>query len=322
MKKRLTNNLLWKIFSVFCATILWLVVINIQNPEEILTIQNIEVKTINTNIVDENNLVITKKDKEFIDVKFIGSRLSLEKLRKRKNDINAQIDMSFYTKVGVDSPNPMPVKIEIPLQFKDVVRVYEKNPEYIQVTLEQNTEQSKKVELEIKNQVKEGYEIVKDKIRLNPSEIVIDGSATAINAISKVKATIDVGDNYKSIKTNVPIKFYDVNGKEITRISANANVTNVEIPILKKKTLTYSVQTINNLDSNLKLEGITLSPNEILILGSEQDIDVIDSQISIPVDLADINESKAIKYEIKLPEDVINMQGVNFITINVNVSKK
>ncbi|HAN10413.1 MAG TPA: hypothetical protein DCP90_07350 [Clostridiales bacterium] len=319
MRKTDSSNLLWKIFSIILAVLLWFIVINIQNPIETLTIKNIPIKLINMEKVDKNNLIITDKGIDMEKVKFRGNRLALEKLRKGLSKISASVDMQNYTKVGAKNPNSMQVQIEIPDELKEYIKVEEQEPQYIQVILEENKEISKPIELELNNNVKAGYQILKDKIKMRPTEVVIDGAASDINAIYKVKAEVDIGELNKTLKINVPIKFYDINKNEIMGLRANANVTNVELPIVKYKTITFKTELLNELRDSLALESITLSPSEILVTGEEAVIDKLDSIWSIPLDLSTITQSKVIEQEIILPEGVISSQDSGVVTINVNV---
>ncbi|OGO85984.1 MAG: hypothetical protein A2Y24_08490 [Clostridiales bacterium GWE2_32_10] len=318
MKKRLTNNLGLKIFSVFFATVLWFIVINIQNPIETMTLNNMPIKFLNTDIIDENNLIITNKDVTSVNLRFRGNRLALEKLNKDISTVKIWVDMKYYTKVGGNNPNNMPITIEIPTYLKEYVRV-EENPKYVQVTLEENKEIKKNIEIDFKNNVKDGYEILTDKIKIIPSEIIVDGSATNVNQIDKVKVKIDIGNLTKDFKSNVPIKFYNVNGNEITGLRANANVTNVQIPVNKIKTINFKVETINSLKAPLQLTDISITPSQITISGDEDVINRLDDVVTIPIDLSTITESKAIKHEVVLPERVINKQEIDFLTININV---
>ena len=56
MKKKLTNNLLLKIISVIAAFLLWMVVINIDNPTDTFTISNIPITVQNENALTDSNL--------------------------------------------------------------------------------------------------------------------------------------------------------------------------------------------------------------------------------------------------------------------------
>jgi len=51
MRKRLTNNLGLKILSVMVAFVIWLVILNVDDPTITTRITGIDVKTINTYII-------------------------------------------------------------------------------------------------------------------------------------------------------------------------------------------------------------------------------------------------------------------------------
>ena len=47
MKKWLTNNLALKVISILVAMVLWLIVVNIDDPDKTRTFTNIEVQVLN-----------------------------------------------------------------------------------------------------------------------------------------------------------------------------------------------------------------------------------------------------------------------------------
>ena len=59
MKKILTNNIAYKLLSLFFAVIFWLIVVNIDDPEVTRTIQGIPVTTLDEEVITEKNQVYT-----------------------------------------------------------------------------------------------------------------------------------------------------------------------------------------------------------------------------------------------------------------------
>ena len=57
MKVKITNNILFKCISVIVAVVLWLLVIKINDPVQIVTIRNIPVTILNDNLIAESEQV-------------------------------------------------------------------------------------------------------------------------------------------------------------------------------------------------------------------------------------------------------------------------
>lgn len=317
MKKKVMSNFFWKVFSVVFATVLWFIVINIQNPIETVMIKNIPITLTNMSIINENNLLVSEKSVEVVNVRFKGKRLDVENLTENSSNIKANVDMKYYTGVGTEHINNLQIQIMIPTEYSESVKVEEQDPKYIQITLEENKEVSKKVEVEIQNKVKDGYELIKDKIKMSPEEVTIDGSARQINKIDKVKAIVDATNLSKTIKTKVTIKFYDVNGNEITDVNANTKVVSLELPVLKKKVLSLVPGTTFELTGNTTIKNIILTPATITVAGDESVIDKMGDSLSVPIDLTDVRQSKTLKQNITLPDGVEVLSGANVVTVDI-----
>ena len=93
MKKRLTNNWGLKLFSIIFAILLWLVVVNVDNPVKTNTFDNIPVKLQNTNLVTDEGLVYEVLDStDTVTVSVSAPRSYLELLSK--DDIVAVADFN------------------------------------------------------------------------------------------------------------------------------------------------------------------------------------------------------------------------------------
>ena len=53
MKKKIFNNLIFKIAAVISAIVLWLIIVNVDNPTTTRTIYNIPVNLKNTETLDD-----------------------------------------------------------------------------------------------------------------------------------------------------------------------------------------------------------------------------------------------------------------------------
>ena len=82
MKKILTNNIAYKLLSLFFAVIFWLIVVNIDDPEVTRTIQGIPVTTLDEEVITEKNQVYTILSGKEVTVTIKGPRSEVDKMSK------------------------------------------------------------------------------------------------------------------------------------------------------------------------------------------------------------------------------------------------
>ena len=80
MKKKLTNNLVLKIASVLFAVIVWLIVLNINDPSKTVTVSDIPVEIINDDAITELGKTYTVKSGSACTIKITGPRSIVDQL--------------------------------------------------------------------------------------------------------------------------------------------------------------------------------------------------------------------------------------------------
>ena len=97
MKKLFTHNLPWKIVSLLLATVLWLFVINSQNPTQPQKIENIPVEVRGLSELSGKGFVIQNEDQlknQTLKVVVEGPRLETEKIVKDPALIDVKLDLT------------------------------------------------------------------------------------------------------------------------------------------------------------------------------------------------------------------------------------
>lgn len=89
--KKLTNNLGWKILSFLLACLLWLAVINIEDPQVTTTIRGIAVEKQNEDAITSQKQAIQYVAGNTVDVKVKGRRSVVSRLTA--SNIKAYVDM-------------------------------------------------------------------------------------------------------------------------------------------------------------------------------------------------------------------------------------
>ena len=91
MKKKLMNNLVIKLLSVFVAFFVWLVIINVIDPTTTKHFSSIPVVILNENVITSANQVFEVESGDTVDVTVKGKRSFIEQLDE--TDFSASADL-------------------------------------------------------------------------------------------------------------------------------------------------------------------------------------------------------------------------------------
>ena len=106
MKKKLTNNLGFKIISVILAIMLWLVVLNVSDPEKTTTIVNIPITILNESAITGQEKIYQVIAGKTATVKVTGPRTIIDSLEA--SSFKATADMA-----DLSMTNAVEVKVEL-----------------------------------------------------------------------------------------------------------------------------------------------------------------------------------------------------------------
>lgn len=274
MKKKLTDNLGLKILAVIVSFVLWLIVINIEDPSTPKVFYDIPVQVINADtITSEGKVYEVLEGTNFINVTVTASRSVIDDLED--SNIVAVADMSEI------SFNNVPITItsnKYSTQIESIV-----SPT---TNLKINIENLKKVQLVISaitsGEPADGY--ILGDVKTDQNLVRLSGPESVISQIAKAVATIDVAGMTSDISTKVDLKLYDANDQLVDTSSVTKNIdsVNVTVNILGTKTVPLAYTAMGVPAEGYALTGeITSTPEQITIAG-KQDVLAGITQIDIP----------------------------------------
>lgn len=281
MKKKLTNNWGLKLFSFIFAVLLWLVVVNIDNPVKTKSFDDITVKLLNTNLIKDEGLVYEVLDStDTVNVSVSAPRSYLELLSK--DDIVAVADFNNIT-----AANTINITY-YSKRYNDKITNFKGNIESVKL----NIEKEKMLQLVLKTatigEVEEGY--VVGKVTTDQNQVRISGPESVVSRINSAVVSVDVSGTTSNIATYVDVKLYDEDGEEVVADTIKKNVDSVKVgvEILAKQTVPLKFSTTGTPAEGYRLTGeITSTPSEITIAGSTEALRNI-TQIEIPAEALDV----------------------------------
>lgn len=330
MKKKITNNLDLKILAVLFSIILWLIVVNIDDPVKSIQFSGVEVQIMNGEELEEQGKVYEVLDgTNVVTVTVTGRRSILEDIAKE--NITAVADMKDLTSMDT-------LSIEVASnKYANEIDDIKCDQDNVRLSIEDLARVQKTIQIAVVGEPRNGY--ILGAVTTNLNQIYLEGPESLINQISYAQAEIDVDGVTANVSASVPIKLYDSLGKVIddSRISMNIKTVSVnqEILMTKEVPLEFHVGGIPAEGYALTGEVIT-DVNTVVIAGRKAVLDEVDS-IVIPESVLNVdglrdNLETRVKLQDYLPgyvifadegmtgftKIVVEIQKETFVTISFN----
>ena len=216
MKKLLTRNLGLKLASLLLAFVLWFLVAQIYDPKDTVTFNNIQVRLINTELLDEEGKVYEVLDNSNLVRVTVTGPQSIVKSELRRSDIVAEADMSKLTDI-----NTIAITYYCENISNDSVDI-KGNHDSVRLNVEDQTSKWITLESNTIGDVASGYMI--GNVTLDQTNIEVTGPKSAISQVDHAGVDINVTDSTTSLSANVDIKLYDADDNELVLESVKKNV--------------------------------------------------------------------------------------------------
>lgn len=216
MKKLLTRNLGLKLASLLLAFVLWFLVAQIYDPKDTVTFNNIQIRLINTELLDEEGKVYEVLDNSNLVRVTVTGPQSIVKSELRRSDIVAEADMSKLTDI-----NTIAITYYCENISNDSVEI-KGNHDSVRLNVEDKTSKWIKLESNTIGDVASGYMI--GNVTLDQTNIEVTGPKSAISQVDHAGVDINVTDSTTSLSANVDIKLYDADDNELVLESVKKNV--------------------------------------------------------------------------------------------------
>ncbi|MCR5195007.1 MAG: hypothetical protein K6D38_01700 [Pseudobutyrivibrio sp.] len=301
----LTRNFGLKLLALVFSFLLWLAVVNVDDPTVPKTLP-VRVNVINEDVLKDKGMTYKLKDGiNIVNVKFSAKRSIMEKISS--SDFTATADME-----QLQNEERVPVTV-VANSYENAIKISEKQ-NYLLVELEK--EESKRFAIEAKTTgtLESGLEV--EELKCSPTVITVKGPEGEVNKIAKVEALVDVTDNTSDFTDVAVPKFYDKKGIEIKDLSDlrfSVNSVNVSVHFANRKTVDIVPKTSGTLSSNLTLDEIKTDPSSVIIMGEPEALNNV-SSITIPdsvINLSNLNGSFTTSVDISsyLPNGVSLAEG-------------
>lgn len=321
MKKSLMNNIGLKLLAFFFAFMLWLIVVNIDDPVTEKTYDNIPVTIQHPEIVTQDQRTYQVLDNtDTVSVTVSARRSVLAKISEE--DIIATADMKeLYLE------SQIPIEISVPgYDIKSAVS----SPRNVQVKIEKNKSNTFPITVTTTGTVRDGY--VLGSVQADPERITVNGTESAIDSISKVVAEVNVSGLSENATLEATLIFYDEDNNEINPDQFTNNLgtkgAKVKVTLFQTTRIKVSVDTSKvTAASGYTISDVSWTPEEIQLAGETDLLSEIE-EIRIPADAFDMSSiskrtEKTVDITPYLPEGTkLADENGNNILVTARVAKE
>ena len=282
MKKLLTRNLGLKLASLLLAFVLWFLVAQIYDPKDTVTFNNIQVRLINTELLDEEGKVYEVLDNSNLVRVTVTGPQSIVKSELRRSDIVAEADMRKLTDI-----NTIAITYYCENISNDSVEI-KGNHDSVRLNVEDKTSKWIKLESNTIGDVASGYMI--GNVTLDQTNIEVTGPKSAISQVDHAGVDINVTDSTTSLSANVDIKLYDADDNELVLESVKKNVDSayMTVEVLATKEVPVEIEYMGVPEDGYMATGeVESSVPTVRIAGTVSTLVGI-SAVTVPEDRMDI----------------------------------
>lgn len=281
MRKKLLHNWTLKLASLVLAAILWFLVVQIEDPKDTKTFNNVPVRLTNTELLEKENKVFEVLDNtDTVSVTVRAPKSTFEKMRA--SDIVAEADISKLTDINT-------IGISYSVQNVDTVDSIEGNHEVVRLNVEDKSTKWIKVTYTTVGEVAEGYIVA--SAAPDQTLIEVSGPKSVIERISYAGVEIDVSGATSNLSANVDISLFDKENAPIEQeksVTKNVDFVHMTVEVLATKDVPVEVNYMGIPAEGFMATGVVLSePATVKIAGTSGALSNI-SKISIPEDRLNI----------------------------------
>ena len=283
MKDRLLNNIGLKVMSLLFAIVLWMMVVNVDDPIDEETFRNVPVQVLHEEIFTAKASTYSILDgNETVSVTVRARRKVLSDIRS--NDIRVTADIRNRVSNSL-SEATLQTEVDIRGFEGDYVEAYT-NPRNIQIEIEPSAQKDFTISVETNGTPRGGNTL--GKLVADPKVIRLGGAESQINRVKKVVAVVSVSGLSESQTVQAELKLFDGDDQEVDPALFENNLgaegLKVDVEILKTKEIPIRIEADDlRPATGYSIGKVSCVPQVVKVAGEEEKISEI-TEITIPAE--------------------------------------
>lgn len=284
MKHKLTANLGLKFLSLVVAFVIWLLIVNIDNPIRSALFRDVKIQVANEDSVTEIDKVFDITSAETVVLRVTERRSVLQSLSRDDFVVTANMeDLNEMNSV------PLTVTCSNPNVTWDEIQIV---PSSMQVQLEQKKQSEFVVNISVSGQPGRGFEVGRTEV-VDGKTVQIAGPESMLNRISQVVASVDVSRVRTDQRLKAVLSVIDKNGDSFTEtqmsrlqvMDANGvllseNTVLVDVSLWEVRSdIPIQVEVDGTPAPGCRVAGVTLMPTSVSLAGTPEALKALDGRL-------------------------------------------
>ncbi len=283
MMKHLANNPGLKLLSILFAIVLWLVVVNVADPDMTKSF-SVPVEILNKDVIAEMGKVPDIVGDTDIAVFYItGPRSYVEDMSGDDFSVTADLSQIDLSQEGEQKLVPIEVVAKKNDRKIDIIR----KTVNMQITLEDLSEKKFIISAETTGTPAEGCAI--GEVEVTPNLLTVSGPETVVSRISRVTASINVDGISSDVSDSVIPTLYDEEENVVSSdmLDMNREAVTIRANILATKKVPVRFQVSGTPADGYVCQGLEYAPENVQIKGEADVLNAI-SAIDVPAGVIDV----------------------------------
>ena len=265
-----------------------LYVVTVVDPNDTKVVYSVPVTYENMTSLTDNNLVMTAGQNATVTLKFYGRRSDLNNLTSESLTVTADV-----SRIKSEGEQNLRYTVTLPDSVSDNnVQLTERTPSRLTVDVERAVEKQVDVEVDISNEVADGYVADLEAMKISPETITVFGPEAEVSKIDSARVSLDIGGVTETVDNRFPYQLVDSDGNAVdtTNFRCSDDAVDVMLSVEKYKEIPLTLELKAGGGAKEKNVTVTLSPAYITISGPGAIVDAMDSVSIGTLDLASMTE--------------------------------
>ncbi len=316
LTKLVTNNFGLKVLGAVLAIVLWLVIVNAEDPDKSVTF-SMPVQVTNAEYLTEMGKTYeVLEDTDTISFVVSGPRSIVENLSESDFTVTANMENIDATMTMVPitiTANSYSNQLEISLRTSFMI-----------VNVENLLTETFSIDVETEGDLAEGCFV--DRVVSSVESVTVSGPESVVEQIEGAQVTIDVSGAAQDVASVEQIVLVDSSGDEVSqdRLTLDQTETTVTARVQMRKTVSLEFEVTGEPEEGYRYTEVSSDVTSVELEGDPEVLSAMDElQISASeLDIAGVTSSvtAVIRLEEYLPEDVTLAEGQpDEITVQITI---
>ncbi len=276
--KWMSHNFGLKLLALVSAFIIWIGVVNSQDPIDTVSFYDVPVKILNENALIQKDKIPEVVYGSTVNVTIQARKSICDKLSAEAIKATADFEKIYVT-------DTVPIEITLDGYDESDYDIIRGQNSYMKLTLEDYATKEFKVKINAVGTPADGY--VLGTAAASPNVITIRGSKMQISRIQAVVATVNVnGLSTGSEFITAPV-VYDMNDEEINNgnLELSTDKVNVLTTFYRTRDINLEAITLGEVADGYEIKSVSFQPSRIKVAGTAEDLAKLGTRLRAYIDV-------------------------------------